>query len=1041
MKNSKLKNQPGRRDFLKSTALMGGSAAFLGQLSSCRSATGMLETIGAYELAQPENMIYSTCLQCHVDCQIKVKFWDGALAKISGNPFSPQNYLPHLNMDTPLDYAARADGKLCAKGQAAVQTYYDPYRIRKVLKRKGPRGSNEFEAIPFDQFIREVAEGGQLFSGIGDSAHYPGFKEVCAVRDRDLAKQLATDAGAFAKGEMSLADFKKKHADHLDLLIDPDHPDMGPKNNGFVFQAGRIEHGRKELMKWFVNDSFGSVNAYEHTTICEQSHHIAYDHITGGKTHHMKPDLGNAEFILFWGTGAYTANFGLTPMSERVTRNKAENGMKTAVVDPRLSHDAGKADFWLPVKPGTDGALALAMIRWILENERYDQTFLRNANKAAANATGESSWTDACHLYVMHEDGSSAPLDAEQAGVGNAGLHCVSQNGELVSVDANDTSNAVQGDLFVSTKVDGKVVKSGLQLLRDSAFSRTQEQYAQITGIPTKRMAAVAKELTSHGKKAGVELYRGPVQHTDGFYAGGAVITLNLLIGNLDHKGGLSKGGSHWHEFGGKAGSIFNMGSLHPSKFAKFGPKITREGAHYEKYSWFKDDGYPAKRPWYPFTGNLYQEIIPSFAAGYPYQGQILFLHKGTPALATPAGHTVIEMLRDQKRVPLFIACDIVVGETSMYADYILPDLSYLERWGTPHVTPDVATITSKVRQPAGVPLTDEVEVDGASMPLSLEAFFFALAKEIDLPGFGANGFSDSGEFKRAEDWYLRLIANIASGDKENEQVPMADDQELAIFRAARRHLPDSVFNEARWAAHFDDQVWRRVVHVLNRGGRFAPANTAYDGSFMKKKLASMVHFHLDEIAEAKHSLTGKYFPGVVQYRGQFDAGDQPLDRKGQYPLALITYKESFGGQSRTISNYWSNIGLQPDNKVLLNRVDAERLGLEDGQMVKMTSADNPEGRVEIYQGKSIETTAQLDVREGILPGVVAVSWHYGHWAYGSQDMIIDGVEVKGDPRRAGGMCPNPVMEVDPVLKDVCLTDPIGGSASFFDSQVKIEAV
>jgi anaerobic selenocysteine-containing dehydrogenase len=65
---------------------------------------------------------------------MKAKIIDGTLAKITGNPYSPLNYLPHLPLDTPLDRAAITDGKLCAKGQAGVQTYYDPYRIRKVLK-------------------------------------------------------------------------------------------------------------------------------------------------------------------------------------------------------------------------------------------------------------------------------------------------------------------------------------------------------------------------------------------------------------------------------------------------------------------------------------------------------------------------------------------------------------------------------------------------------------------------------------------------------------------------------------------------------------------------------------------------------------------------------------------------------------------------------------------------------------------------------------------------------------------------------------------
>ena len=50
----------------------------------------------------------------------------------------------------------------------------------------------------------------------------------------------------------------------------------------------------------------------------------------------------------------------------------------------RVSNDAAHADWWLPVKPSENLALAFAMIRWIIENRRFDQRYLENANKAAA---------------------------------------------------------------------------------------------------------------------------------------------------------------------------------------------------------------------------------------------------------------------------------------------------------------------------------------------------------------------------------------------------------------------------------------------------------------------------------------------------------------------------------------------------------------------------------------------------------------------------------------------------------------------------------
>lgn len=1032
-----------RRSFIKTSALVGGCTAFAAHKSLLSEASAeAVRSEAVYELAKPENIIYSSCLQCHLACQIKCKFWDGTLAKISGNAYSPQNFLPHIPYETSPTDSVAVDGRICPKGQGGVQTYYDPYRVRSVLKRDGDRGSNKWKRIPFDQFIDEVVGGGKLFASLGDANHYPGFDEVYALRDQNVGKSMAKDAKLVAKEKMEIGDFKAKYSDYLDTLMDPNHPDLGPKNNGFVFMAGRIEHGRKELMKWFTNMGLGSKNVFEHTTICEQSHHIAYSEMTGHATHHMKADLANSEFVLFWGTGAFSANFGMTSMAQKVTEGKVDRGMKTAVVDPRLSNDAGLADWWLPVKPEENSTLALAMIRWILENERYDKRYLENSNKAAAKADGEPTWSDATLLVKIVDGHAMEYVRANEVGVGNADQKVVSRNGQFIAVDPQDDTVPVEGDLLVETTVGENQVKSAFALLTQEAFAMPFAKMAERCGVDPKTIANVANEFTSHGKRAAIDFYRGPVQSSDGYYSGCCIVALNMLIGNADYVGGLINGGSHWHEFGGKKATPYTFKKMHPAPHKTFGPKLTREGMRYEDCSLFKDNGYPAARPWFPFTGNVYQEIIPSFAQGYPYPGKILFLHKGTPAFSTPGGNQhVINTLKDPKKIPLFIASDIVIGETSMYADYILPDLTYLERWGTPHVTPDVPTKASKVRQPAGAPLTEEVMVGGHEMPISMEAFILAVANKLNLPGFGKDGFGAGKRFAVPEDWYLRAIANLAWGDSLGEPVPEADEEEMRIFMEARRHLPKSVFDPKRWReALTSDEEWRRTVYVLNRGGRFGKFGSNYKGKILRKKMGKMFHFFVEEVANQKNSMSGKYFSGVPSAQGQRDSSGELLERTPQYPFNLITFKEPFGGQSRTISNYWGTPGLQKNNRIWIHTSDAHNLGLTQNQKVRLTSRDNPDGVLILDDGENrvVDIVGEVQIMEGVRPGVVAVSWHYGHWAYGSNDVSVDGEIVKGDSRRAGGLCPNHVMAVDPVLKDVCVSDPVGGSGAFCNTVVNI---
>jgi hypothetical protein len=69
---------------------------------------------------------------------------------------------------------------------------------------------------------------------------------------------------------------------------------------------------------------------------------------------------------------------------------------------------------------------------------------------------------------------------------------------------------------------------------------------------------------------------------------------------------------------------------------------------------------------------------------------------------------------------------------------------------------------------------------------------------------------------------------------------------------------------------------------------------------------------------------------------------------------------------------------------------------------------------------------------------VVGYSLGHGHWAYGAGDVTIDGQAVKGDGRRAAGIHANAALRVDPVIKNTTLSDLTGGSAVFYDTQVRV---
>jgi anaerobic selenocysteine-containing dehydrogenase len=980
------------------------------------------------------------------------------VAKIDGNPYNPWTMTPHIPYKTPIAEAAVIEGALCPKGQAGIQTLYDPYRIVKVLKRAGKRGENKWKAIPFEQAIKEVVDGGDLF-GEGRVA---GLKDICVLKDPKISEALATDAALVASKKMTLKEFKEKHAENLRYLIDPNHPDLGPKNNQLCLNWGRLKAGRGELLRRFFQTGLGTVNAHGHTTVCQGSLYFACKAMsdqfvegkwTGGSKFYWQADTGNAEFILFVGANPYEANYGPPLRSDKMTSGMTEGRLKIAVADPRCSKTASRAWKWLPVRPNGVGALGMGMMRWILENGRYNALYLANANKAAAAQDKEPTWTQAAWLVKLGADGMPGPfLRASDVGLPTTKRKAkdgkewtfdpfiVSKGGTIAAFDPNDEKNPAEGDLFVRTEIKGIKVKSVLQIYREAANAKSLDDWAKTAGIEKSDIVELAKEFTSHGKKAVADIHRGASQLTSGFYNVVIYMTLNVLIGNHDWQGGLAKA-TTFEMMGDREGKPFNL-TTQEGKLKPWGISIIRHEAVYDKTTLFK--GFPSKRVWYPFSSDIYQEVIPSMGDAYPYPIKALLLYMGTPVYSLPAGHKLAEILMDPKKIPLVVVSDIVVGETSMFADYIFPDLTYLERWefsgSHPSVTPKVAPF----RQPAVAPLTDTVTVYGEKMPLSMESLILGLAERLKLPGFGKDAFGPGLHFRRDEDMYLRMVANIAFGDKPDgsEKVPAASKEEVRIFEASHQFLPQTVYDLKRWKAAVGPALWPHVVYVINRGGRFQGYGEAYKDGQMVNKYGKLVGIYFDKLATTLHSMTGKpYVPHALYIDGPRDCVGRLIEDESKgFDMTLITYKAITQTKSRTIGNYWLH-ALQPENGVEISAADAKRLGLSEGDPVKVVSATNEDGVWDLGPGGKKPMIGKVRVKQGIRPGVVAFSLGHGHWSYGSNEVVIDGQAVPSDPRRAGGIHANAAMRLDPVLKNTGLVDTVGGSAVFYQSQVKLVRV
>jgi anaerobic selenocysteine-containing dehydrogenase len=508
--------------------------------------------------------------------------------------------------------------------------------------------------------------------------------------------------------------------------------------------------------------------------------------------------------------------------------------------------------------------------------------------------------------------------------------------------------------------------------------------------------------------------------------------------GTFDHQGGFVQA-STYDITGGKAGGPFPLAKLHPKPLSPFGISLIRHDVKYEQTTLF--EGYPAKRPWYPHASDVYQEILPSAAQGYPYPVKILFHYMGDPAYALPGGHEQIRAMLDPDKIPLIVAFDIVVGNTYAFADYVIPDLSYLERWEFHGSHPSIIWKVQPVRQPAIAPIPEEVEVFGQKMPICLESFLMALAEHLGLPGSGEKGFANGMPFTHMDHFYLKLAANLAFGEKADgsEALPEASEEELRIFRQARRHLPPSVFDERRWReAVGDESLFRRTVYLLNRGGRFQEFAKAYaGGDLVANRYGKQINLFLEKQALSLHPMTGRpYWPLPAYFLPYQDALGRQLRDPG-YGLTLLTHRDILMTKSRTVSNYWLR-SIKPENAILVNAEDAKRLGLRDGQLVKVVSATNPKGEWDLGPMGRKPMVGRVKVVQGLRPGCVAFPLGWGHWGYGATDLVVNGQVIKGDPRRAMGVHANAAMRLDPYLKDMALTDTVGGSVVFYETKVNL---
>ncbi|MGY6028549.1 tetrathionate reductase subunit TtrA [Phytobacter sp. AG2a] len=921
------------------------------------------------------------CFGCWTLCGIRARVDKTAnkVIRIAGNPWHPLSHERPFDSRMPfaeaLEKMAGESGlesrsTACARGATLLESLSSPLRILTPMKRVGKRGEGKWQRISFEQLVNEVVEGGNLFG----EGHVDGLR---AIRD-------------------------------LNTPVDAKHPAYGPKANQLLV-TNTSDEGRDGFLRRFALNSFGSKNFGAHGAYCGLAYRAGSGALMGDldKNPHVKPDWENVEFALFMGTSPAQSGNPFKRQASQLASARLRNTFSYVVVAPALPLTTILADdhgHWLPVKPGTDSALAMAMIRWIIDNKRYVAEYLTLTSHEAMLGAGEKSWSNAPWLVICDEHHPLAGKHLSVAHLNGSGVQAdeplvLNEAGVLVPV-----SQCERGALHVVQAVtlhDGSTVtvKSSFQCLTESAQRFSLEQYSQACGVAVAQIIALAKAFTAHGRKAAVVTHGG-MMSGNGFYNAWSVMMLNVLLGNLSLSGGVFVGGG---KFNGEInGPCYNFEQF-PGKVAPKGLNIARSKADYAKSDEYQAkvaDGqspWPAHAPWYPFVAGQLTELLPSALEGYPYPLKAWISNMTNPLYGVPGLRKVIEArLTDPQRLPLFIAIDAFMNETTALADYIVPDTHNFESWGFSAPWGGVASKTSTARWPVVTSATTKAAL---GEPVSMESFCIAVAKRMQLPGFGEKAIPDAQgtmhDLNSAEDYYLRVAANIAfAGQKP---LPPAGEQDLMLSGV------DRIFPSIRKTLKPEEAL--PVAFLYSRGGRFAPDASGRKAGAVGNEWNKPLQIWNAEVAMFKYAMTGERFSGCPTWYPARVSDGRALDEiypPEKWPMKLMSFKSNLMSSSTTVVERLHHV--KPIGLVAIHPEEGKRFGLQHGDNVRITT---PGGSVE----------ARVSLLSGVMPGVIAIEHGYGHKEMGARQHWLDGEPLAHKPPIASGVNLNDLGFADPTRK------------------------
>ncbi|MGR3295288.1 MAG: molybdopterin-containing oxidoreductase family protein, partial [Candidatus Bathyanammoxibius sp.] len=753
----------------------------------------------------------------------------------------------------------RGLGKICARGAAGINQVYDPDRILHPMKRVGKRGEGKWKRISWDQALNELTG-------------------------------------------------------RLKKLRDEGHPEK------FMFHYGRMKASSSKIVGAFLG-GYGTGTIGNHTSICEGGKWSSQELTWGG--HYDNWDFDNTKYVLNFGSGVLECHTNHIPVAQRLVEAVAGRNVKLVTFDVRISHTAAKSTEWVPIKPGTDGAVALAMCHVIMQAGLIDRKFFKFMKTTA--------------------------------------------------------------DPDAST--DKKVAA-----LKKHLAKYTSQWAEKISGVPAAKIKSLALEFAKT-KPACLISYRGAVAHYNGNETERAMQMLAGITGNIDNPGGRCKAvGAGWK---------YPKGPQKKPKAKKL--KIL--------------DGFPGQVA-YP-THHVSHQVLKMIKDGSAGRPEIYMWYCYTPVYANGECQENIDILKDESLLPYNVCINAYYDESAALADLILPNPSYLEWWDWEDMVSPAQIPEFYIRQPFVKPLGESRD---------FKDVVCELANRMGFP----LGFNSAEEFVKKSCEKTPGVKEAGGFEYMKKHGVWHDPKAKPRYYSYKKEIgKDAVKADGVILDKATQVYWNwKKVHVKSeaeaRKTGYTKTKKAYKG-YVGQKIG-------DEVYQV-------FKPDKVNKSGYFELYSELLKIKGWPPLPtfmaipehqnmgsddliLTTYKVPVMTHSRTANCKWLS-EIYHDNPAKINTVTAKKLGIKDGARIKIKSTVG-----------EFKTTAM--VTESIVPGVVAVSHHRGHWEYGRYASgkktpfasEIEDPDLKLMWWKSHGVHPNWAIPNSP--------DPINGMMRWFDTVVQV---